>query len=356
MEIGLFVNPLHERGTTRPAEKFDQTIERIRLAEEWGYSSAWMTEHHFLRYSRPSTAVTFAAAAARTSTIRLGFGVAVLPYQHPILLAEQINTLDQISHGRVDVGIGRGLFPAEFAGFGIPLAEGRDRFEEALELLLLAWTSEEPFSFKGRFTTVGDIVVYPRPYQTPHPPIFQAVVSPGSFEKAVSRGFHGLVGPYLTPFAANVTGAFEPWNEAKRKHGAPHLRNAHNEIVYVADSREQAYEEAREPVMEYVRAAAEMWGSPDDPSWTREFAETWGDMVSFFATVGWDEVFETMIIAGDPDYVAERFIAYQDAGVDELLVYPCDIDFDMTSRSLERLAREVMPAVKRAAGAAQTRA
>jgi alkanesulfonate monooxygenase SsuD/methylene tetrahydromethanopterin reductase-like flavin-dependent oxidoreductase (luciferase family) len=347
MELGLFVNPLHERNNTRPREKFDEVVRRIELAEEWGYRSVWLTEHHFLRYSRPSTTVTLASVARTTSTIRLGFGVAVLPFHHPVRLAEDIATLDQLSHGRVDVGIGRGLFPREFSGFSMSMEESRARFEEALELLRLAWMSDEPFSFHGAYHQVEDVVVYPRPYQDPHPPIFQALVSPGSFETAVSRGIHGLVGPYLTPFEANKRDAFDPWNAAKETFGAPHLRNAHNEIVYVAESREEAYRDAREPVMEYVRAAGEIWGSPDDAGWTTEFSDRWGAMVSFFRTVEWDEVFENLIIAGDPDYVAARFAEYEAAGVDEMLVYPCDLDFDKTSRSLELLTKEVMPRLRR---------
>lgn len=345
MDLGLIINPLHQGGTTRPPEKFDDVLARIRLAEEWGYTTAWITEHHFVRYSRPASAVTFAAAAALTSRIRLGMAVSVLPLNHPITVAEQLATLDHLSHGRVDVGIGRGLFPLEFAGFCVPMEEAQARFDENLELLLRAWTSDEPFSFRGRFHQVQDVVVYPRPYQSPHPPIFQAMVSPGSFDRVAAKGFHGLVGPYLTPFETLKQTAFEPWNAAKRKYGRPHLRGAHNEIVYVAKSREAAFREARESVMAYVRASGEFWGNTEDPVWAERYGQ-WAPMVKLFRTVEWEEVFEHLIIAGDVDHVTERLQALADCGVDEVIVYPCDLDFDRTSASLEMLARDVLPRLK----------
>ena len=342
MDLGVIINPLHKAGTTRPPEKFDEVLRRIRLAEEWGYTTAWITEHHFLRYSRPASAVTFAAAAALTSQIRLGLAVSVLPLNNPITVAEQLATLDHVSHGRVDVGIGRGLFPLEFSGFCVPIEEQIERFNENLELLLLAWKSDEPFSFTGKFNEVKDIVVYPRPYQSPHPPIYQAMVSPGSFDKVAAKGFHGLVGPYLTPLETLKETAFDPWNAAKKKYGKPHLRSAHNEIVYVAKSRDAAFREARESVMEYVRASAEFWGDTEDPTWAERYAQ-WVPMVNLFKTVEWEEVFENLIIAGDVDYVAERLQLLQDCGIDEVIVYPCDLDFKQTSASLEMLAKDVLP-------------
>jgi alkanesulfonate monooxygenase SsuD/methylene tetrahydromethanopterin reductase-like flavin-dependent oxidoreductase (luciferase family) len=351
MDIGLFVNPLHEDGTTTPREKFDESLQRIREAEEWGFSSAWLTEHHFLRYSRPSSAVTLAAAAAQTERIRLGTGVVVLPFHDPVRLAEDLATVDQISHGRLDVGIGRGLFPAEFTGFSIAMEDSRPRFEENLEVLLKAWTSDEPFSYKGDYHEYTDIVVYPRPYQHPHPPIFQPVVSPGSFERAVEHGFNGLVGAYLTPLETLKATAFGPWEAAKKASGKTTLRNSHNEIVYVAESREQAYRHAEQPVMEYVRAAGSIWGDPDDPRWASELGPVWQDMVRFYQTVTWDEVFENLVIAGDPDHVTRRFVELAACGVDELLVYPCDFDFDKTTSSLRLIAEEVLPAVNTALSA-----
>jgi alkanesulfonate monooxygenase SsuD/methylene tetrahydromethanopterin reductase-like flavin-dependent oxidoreductase (luciferase family) len=348
MDIGIFVNPLYEDGNTDPQEKFHESLTRIRQAEEWGFASAWITEHHFLRYSRPSSPVLLAAAAAQTERIRLGTGVVVLPFHDPVRLAEDLATLDHISGGRVDVGIGRGLFPAEFDGFAIELEESKPRFDEALEVLLKAWTSDEPFSYRGTYNKYEDIVVYPRPLQRPHPPLCSPCVSPGSFERAVSRGFNGLVGAYMTPIETLKETAFGPWEAAKKEFNAPHLRNLHNEIVYVAETREQAYKEAERPIMEYVRAAGQIWGDPNDPRWANELGPVWQQMVSFFQTVTWDEVFEKLVIAGDPDFVTERFLEFSECGVDELLVYPCDFDFDQTTRSLRLIAEEVAPAVGRA--------
>ena len=117
-----------------------------------------------------------AALAERTRTLRLGIAIILLPLSHPLRVAEEIATLDVISNGRVEFGIGRGAVPNHFRAFGVPIAENRDRFVEGLEVIRQAWTSDR-VSFHGRFFDIERVAVVPKPVQQPHPPIGVAVNS-----------------------------------------------------------------------------------------------------------------------------------------------------------------------------------
>ncbi|MBI2493560.1 MAG: LLM class flavin-dependent oxidoreductase, partial [Candidatus Rokubacteria bacterium] len=128
-------------------------LEQIEWTEELGFDQVWFTEHHFIDYGLSVDPATLAAAAAsRTRRIRIGLAAAILPFHHPVRLAEQMALVDIISRGRLDVGVGRGNRPAEFAGYRVPQEESRERFEEAVEIVQRAWR-EERFSFEGRYFT-----------------------------------------------------------------------------------------------------------------------------------------------------------------------------------------------------------
>ena len=147
MEFSLILVPAVRAGELEP---FGTLIEQIEYAEELGYDAVWFTEHHFSQYGRPAVPVLAAQAIERTSRIRISTAVVVLPFHHPVQVAEDWATLDHLSRGRVDVGIGRGNQPAEFKGFGVPMDEAEQRFSEALDIVRRAWT-EEHFAYDGRF-------------------------------------------------------------------------------------------------------------------------------------------------------------------------------------------------------------
>src|SRR6185437_5682169 len=141
-------------------------------AEALGYRSTFLVEHHFTGWNQVSaTLMLLTALAMRTTTLRLGTAVIVLPWHNPVLLAEQAATLDLISGGRLDLGIGKGYRHSEFKGFQIAPEEAEARYEEALEVVTRGWTMRERFSHKGRFWQFDDIVIEPPPAQKPHPPL-----------------------------------------------------------------------------------------------------------------------------------------------------------------------------------------
>ncbi|MFF5257866.1 LLM class flavin-dependent oxidoreductase [Actinomadura viridis] len=176
-----------------------ETLDEIELADELGFDSVWLAEHHFSKYGILGSPVSFAMAVAeRTRSITIGTAVLVLPLHDPLRLAEDIAALDVLSGGRVTIGVGRGYQPQEFAGFGIPLEESKIRYKETLEVLRLA-LSQENFSYHGEVLHYDDITTYPRPFTEGGPPILQGTVSPDSFRERGAVGEPIITSPNFTP-------------------------------------------------------------------------------------------------------------------------------------------------------------
>ena len=169
-------------------------IDYVIEAERLGYEALFMVEHHFTGVGQVSASLNLLSyLAARTRRIRLGTAVVVLPWHNPILLAEQAATVDLLSDGRLDLGVGKGYRASEFAGFCIPQEEAEERFEEAVAVLRKAWTGTGRFSHDGPRWHYRDVVVEPRPVQQPHPPLWMAAGSRASVERAAREGFNLLL-------------------------------------------------------------------------------------------------------------------------------------------------------------------
>ncbi|HEY6299316.1 MAG TPA: LLM class flavin-dependent oxidoreductase, partial [Candidatus Binatus sp.] len=169
---------------------FWETMEQIELADRLGFDSVWTVEHHFLNeFSYCSAPEVFLACVTqRTRQIRVGHGVVVLPFNHPIHVAERIAMLDIMSNGRVEFGTGRATTMDELLGFGVRPEETRPRWAEAVEAIPRMWR-EDPFSMHGKYWTVDPPVsVIPKPIQKPHPPMWVAATNPTTFELAAERG------------------------------------------------------------------------------------------------------------------------------------------------------------------------
>ena len=168
----------------------EEQLTQACLAEQVGFDSVWLTEHNFTGEAVYCDPIPFASAlAARTTRVRIGFAVIQLALRHPIRLAVQLALLDNLSRGRLDVGVGRGTLynEYEYVGYGLRSDDSRERSAEALEILPRAWT-EEPFAYQGKFFQVSLPALRPRVYQRPHPPIWRSVVTPGSFAECGRQG------------------------------------------------------------------------------------------------------------------------------------------------------------------------
>ena len=170
------------------ADVFSAELEQIEKAEELGFDAVWLAEHHFQWYGIATDLMVIAGwVAARTQRVRIGTAIVVLPFHNPVRLAEQTATIDLMSGGRLDFGVGRGYQAAEYAGFGLSMDESRASFNECMEVLLKAWT-EETFSYDGQYTKVNDVTVLPKPVQKPHPPVLVGGGLPDGARRALAYG------------------------------------------------------------------------------------------------------------------------------------------------------------------------
>ncbi|MGH7915221.1 MAG: LLM class flavin-dependent oxidoreductase [Candidatus Binataceae bacterium] len=177
---------------------YERALERIEIMDRAGFDAVWLTEHHFNDYSVcPSIPVMGAYAAARTRKLRIGAGVTLAAFYHPLRLAEEIALLDILSGGRVNWGAGRGFDPREFRTFGVPIEESHTRFREAVDIVIKAWTNER-LTYRGQFFSFENIEVLPKPLQQPHPPAWIAAGSLDAAAWAASAGYSILIGPHTT--------------------------------------------------------------------------------------------------------------------------------------------------------------
>ena len=181
------------------SQAYEDFVDAVVEAEALGYHSVFLVEHHFTGIGQVSASLNLLTfLAARTSRIRLGTAVIVVPWHNPVLLAEQAASVDVLSRGRLDLGVGRGYRPNEFAAFCIPLDEADERFEESMALIRRALSSDERFSHHSARWHFEDIVVEPPPVQRPHPPLWLAAGRPDSIRKAAAGGYSLLLDQFAT--------------------------------------------------------------------------------------------------------------------------------------------------------------
>jgi probable F420-dependent oxidoreductase len=235
--------------------------DHIRLAveaEDLGYDTIWLTEHHFVDdgYS-PSLLPIAAAIASRTSRIRIGTFVLLLPLHNPLRVAEDAATVDIISSGRLDFGVGQGYRVQEFLGFNVPRKERGERLEEGIEAIRRLWT-EDRVTFRGRFYNFSGVTLSPKPVQKPHPPIWIAARGPRSIDRAARLGYHlaGTGGPDQQQI----------FDAALRRHG----RNpddysiAQLRAVFVAETRQKAWDAAERGLHHMLRCYGEWFAEAKD--------------------------------------------------------------------------------------------
>src|SRR5262252_1393169 len=202
MRFGLFGSAQAKRGgvDVDSGAGFREFVENNVKAEALGYESTFVVEHHFTGFGQISATLNLLTwVGARTKTLRLGTAVITLPWHNPVLLAEQVATMDLLSGGRIDLGIGQGYRHNEFAGFCIPMEEADERFDECLEVMRKAWTSDRPWSHRGKYFKFENVVVEPPTAQKPHPPLWMGAGRPESIRKVVQRGYNLLLDQFA-PF------------------------------------------------------------------------------------------------------------------------------------------------------------
>jgi natural product biosynthesis luciferase-like monooxygenase protein len=349
MKFGLFYLP-----TYLPAERDAHThlnniVEQVIFAEKIGLDYVWLVEHHFVRHGGLMAAnfAMLSYLAAKTSRIRLGTGATVLPLNDPVRVAEMGATLDQLSNGRFDFGIGRGFIRYEFDTFGIGMQESRERVEEGVQLVRQAWT-QRPLSFKSKFRPeIQEMSILPPPYQKPHPPIWVACfLTPESFEWTAKEGYNLLyVAYHVDP---SVAGERIGWyRNALPKHG----RRIDDHEICVAyhahflESDDDDFARLRaiveRPMAQYSEAGTEAARKPPDPVAYKGYAVR----EDYHKQAGFEVYFPGRVLMGGPRRVLERLRVMRDQGITQvgMLVDFGSIPHAEVMRSLEVFAKEILP-------------
>jgi alkanesulfonate monooxygenase SsuD/methylene tetrahydromethanopterin reductase-like flavin-dependent oxidoreductase (luciferase family) len=308
MHIGLMMECDYREGRTQD-EAFDEAFLTAESAEEWGLDGVWLAERHFASPGRgrgiPSVVASpliFATAiAARTSRLRIGTAVLVLPLGHPVRLAEEVATLDNISRGRLELGIGRSGFPWAYEGYNIPYSESRDRFREYFDVMRLAWT-QESFSYQGTYYNFEDVCLIPKPYQKPHPPLRYAVTTRETFAAMGVAGLPIFVGLGAAP-VSDLAEAIPEYRASWKASGHPGEGNVMLRVgVYVAEDMDRALSEPQESTMRWANRARRNYPRPPDYYGGEERYRRAQQM----AGITYEEVLQDRVVYGTPEVVAAR--------------------------------------------------
>ena len=352
MDFGLFYLMQRDEAWSEQAV-YDGGLEQMLAAEGLGYSSVWIAEHHFNDYGLcPAPPVLAAYVAARTTALRLGMGVSLLPLHHPVDLAEQLAVLDVMSGGRLDVGIGRGGTLQDYQTFQSDRDDSRARVEEGITLMQQAW-SGKPFDFAGRFHSAERLHVRPQPIQRPHPPLFIAANSEDSVLSAARLGL-----PTLSSF-------FVPIEELQRRHrlyreaglaaGRPiaEIESLERQawgmrVVHVAPGHDEALRATEGPFMGYQRRMSVLRSDATGGTVPGSFDRSLLRLRAFrdYLDDGW-------ALIGTPGEVRDGLQKYLDAtGYQHVLLLMAlpGLPTDLALRSMRLFADQVAPAMLPVAG------
>jgi alkanesulfonate monooxygenase SsuD/methylene tetrahydromethanopterin reductase-like flavin-dependent oxidoreductase (luciferase family) len=340
--------------TVAPSEKsgaafYDECLELCELVEALGYHHVKTVEHYFFPWGgySPDPVTFLAAAAQRTRRVRLVTGAVVPAFNHPIKLAGKLAMLDNLSHGRLDVGFARAFLPDEFEAFQTSMGESRARFEEGIEAVRRLWTEEE-FRFSGTFHQFGPHpALLPRPCQQPHPPIFVAATfNPVSFDWSGRMGYHLMIVPQMSTHsrvAALVARYRTAWAEAGHRPGAEQVHLTCH--CYLSEDSAEARRRGKALFEDYKAKqlqAISAWSkytSDQYPGYEHLVAAL--EQASFEAGVA-----DQKLLVGDPDEVAAQLEVIRGHYGDvepSLLVNFGDMPKAEAVRTTELFATHVMP-------------
>jgi alkanesulfonate monooxygenase SsuD/methylene tetrahydromethanopterin reductase-like flavin-dependent oxidoreductase (luciferase family) len=349
MHIGLMMECDYREGRTQ-REAFDEAFATAEAAEALGFDSVWLSERHF---SPPGGATHVSsigsapllwatALAMRTSRLRLGTAVLLLPLGHPVRLAEEVATLDNMSQGRLDLGVGRSSFPRSYEGYNVPYEESRVRFLEYLDVMRLAWTQER-FSYTGTFYACRDLALIPKPYQQPHPPLHHAATTRETFAAIGTLGLPLLVG-VATMALSELPEVIAEYQAAWQAAGHPGQGEVRLRLpIYVAASMDQAQSEPQASAMRYYKRVRQAYlrsvQTFESAARTARAAQ--------LAALTYADVLRTRVMFGTPQHVTARLSRLRHAlGLSGIIMEPNiggRIPRELILHSMRLFAEEVAP-------------
>ncbi len=348
MKFGQFFLFEQFEGRT-DTEIYRDSLEQTQVADELGYDTAWLAEHRFSPYGiLPDTMQFGAAVAATTQRIRIGTAVIVLPFHHPINLAEQIAMLDVMSNGRVDLGVGRGYQAQEYRSFNIDMDESRARFEETLEVMKGLWTTDN-YSHHGQFFTINDATLKPKPVQKPYPPIHMAVMrTPSSFKYALDNDYSFLLG---NPYAHDpgIIEALDTYNRMMAEMGHMDVVNDSWALAkcFTHEDDDEAVRITEASWASYVRNLVEH-GTPvrSDGTLSKDYQSHSDFGKALEGVMPMDPRDNPSVIVGNPKRCRERIAEMKASGIPNLILWFNNgggIPQAEVLKSMELFAKEVMP-------------
>ena len=332
MKFGIFGGARIGRADTlHDSHGYRDFINYVLAAEKIGFEGIFLVEHHFTGQGQLSASLNLLSyLAAKTTRIRLGTGVVVLPWHNPVLLAEQVATLDVLSGGRVDLGIGRGYRKEEFAAFCMPITEAQDRFEECFSLMLKSWASDARFSHDSKRWKFDNIVVEPAPMQRPHPPIWMAGGSPGGIGFISSKNYNLMLDQLAT--VAQVKERVGMYLDGLEKIGQPRDSTrcvvARSVTITKTEAERQKALERRKDTFKRIGAIA-VHGTP-------------GQQQTAISQADPDLANDDSGLLGSPQEIVDRIGALAEAGAGYILISLASISPD----SVQQFAEEILPHVK----------
>ena len=311
MEFGLFTEFQCPAGMSEAAA-FDESMAQMKAAEDLGFDAVWLAEIHFQkdRSVLASPLVVAAALATWTRRVKIGIAVQVLPLSHPLRLAEDVATVDHLTKGRLEFGVGRSGLPGHYQGFNIPYSESRQRFLETLEIMIKAWTQDR-FSYAGKHFHFRDVCVMPKPLQKPHPPLRVAATTQETYPLVGRMGLPLFVAPRtisISDLKRFIGGYHEGWTAARHTgRGDIGLTMP----VYVAETERQAREEPEASTMHFFRTISEALKKSDGS--TARPDEAFSARAERLAEITYADVLREQAVYGTPEAVADRLLELREA-------------------------------------------
>lgn len=349
MEFGMF-HEFQALPGESAAQSFANSLAQVDAAERWGLDAMWLAELHFApeRSVLASPLILAATIAQRTSRMKIGTAVQVLPLCHPLRLAEEVATVDQLSHGRLIFGVGRSGFAHTYRTYGVDYAESSERFTETLEIVKRAFT-EERFSHKGKYFAYENVRLAPKPLQKPWPEIRVAAASPDTYVEVATLG-HPIFVAARTGDLSELAPLVKSYRDAWKEAGHPGRGEVYLRVpVYVAETEERAREEPRESIMHLLHTIGDRLAASATASGARAI-ENRAERGQKMQSIDYEEVLRERMIVGTPARVVERLQELRaELGLDGILaeLNPGSlIQHEQVMTALRLLCQEVMPRFK----------